>query len=71
MKKFEKITLLTCIDAYESTRTVGMSALDEVVELISKHATEVTLIDYDNPVEYELVKKAEKGGRDQETEVNK
>jgi predicted metal-dependent peptidase len=59
MKKFEKITLVTCIDTYGSTSTAGMTALDELVQLITKHATEVTLIDYDNGVEYELVEKAE------------
>ena len=57
-KKFEKITLITCIDTYGSTVDAGMTALDELVSLISKHATEVTLIDYDNPVDYELVEKA-------------
>jgi len=53
-KKFEKITLITCIDTYQVNEDCGMTALDELVDLISKHATEVTLIDYDNPVEYEL-----------------
>ena len=53
--KFEKITLITCIDPW-----VAPTALDELVDLISKHATNVTLIDYDNPVEYELVEKVEK-----------
>jgi hypothetical protein len=61
-KKFEKITLITCIDTYGSpvvgSAADGMTALDELISLISKHATEVTLIDYDNPVEYELVEKA-------------
>ncbi len=59
-KKFEKITLITCIDTYGSTVAAGMTALDELISLISKHATEVTLIDYDDPVEYELVEKVEK-----------
>ena len=53
-KKFEKITLITCIDTY-----VAPTALDELVYLLSKHATGVTLIDYDDPVEYELVEKIE------------
>ena len=61
MKKFEKITLLTCIDTYGSTRTAGISALDELVGVISKHATEITLVDYDDPVEYALVKIEEVG----------
>jgi predicted metal-dependent peptidase len=53
-KKFEKITLITCIDTYGSTVAAGMTALDELVDLIAKHATEVTLIDYDLEGEYEL-----------------
>jgi hypothetical protein len=36
-----------------------MTALDELIPLIEKYCTEVTLLDYDLEGEYELVKKPE------------
>jgi len=56
-KKFEKITLTTCLDTYGSKHAAGMTALDELIPMIEKYCTEVTLIDYDIEGEYELVKK--------------
>jgi hypothetical protein len=61
-KKFEKITLTTCIETYWPTdrkESLGMTALDELIPLIEKYCTEVTLLDYDLEGEYELVKKPE------------
>jgi hypothetical protein len=57
-KKFEKITLITCIDTFGSKHAAGMTALDALIPLIDARATEVTLIDYDIEGEYELVLKA-------------
>ena len=54
-KKFEKITLTTCLDTYGSKHAAGMTALDELIPLIEKYCTEVTLIDYDLEGEYELL----------------
>jgi hypothetical protein len=58
-KKFEKITLITCIETYGSKHAAGMTALDELLPLIEEYSVEVTLIDYDIKDEYELVKKAD------------
>ena len=55
-KKFEKITLITCIDAYNSKHDAGITALDELIPIIERYAENLTLIDYDLEGEYELVK---------------
>jgi|TARA_R100000306_G_scaffold61314_2_gene63521 hypothetical protein len=54
-RKFEKITLTTCLDTYGSKHAAAMTALDELIPLIEKYCTEVTLIDYDLEGEYELL----------------
>jgi hypothetical protein len=56
MKKFERITLVTCIETYRATCDTAMTALDELIDVINKHSVEVTLIDYEAE-EYELVLK--------------
>jgi len=57
-KKFEKITLITCIDTFGSKHSDGMTALDALIPLIRDTLCDVTLIDYDIEGEYELVLRA-------------
>ena len=45
-KVFEKITLTTCIETYRDEKESHMSALDELISVIEKHCSEVTVIDY-------------------------
>ena len=63
-KKFEKITLITCIDTFGSKHSAGMTALDALIPLIE--TIDVTLIDYDIEGEYELVLKAKAKGQEGE-----
>ena len=57
MKKFERITLVTCIETFGGPCDTAMAtALDELIDVINKHSVEVTLIDYEAE-EYELVLK--------------
>ena len=58
-KVFEKITLTTCIETYRDEEESHISALDELISVIEKHCSEVTLIDYAFEGNYELVKKKE------------
>jgi hypothetical protein len=58
-KKFEKITLITCIDTFGSKLAPGMTALDELIPLIDKYCADVMLIDYDVAGNYELVEIAD------------
>ena len=62
MKKFEKITLWTATEG----NTLGVTALDILTSAIESATTpwELTLLDYDAE-EYELVKKDEKGKRNE------
>jgi hypothetical protein len=62
-KKFEKITLITCIDTFGSKHSAGMTALDALIPMIETISTDVTLIDYDIEGEYELVLKAKAKAR--------
>jgi hypothetical protein len=60
MKKFEKFTVVTCMETYSDGKT-AVSALDALVPAIIEGVdSEVTLIDIEVEGEYELVKKAEK-----------
>jgi hypothetical protein len=64
-KKFEKITLITCIDTFGSKHSDGMTALDALIPLIRDTLCDVTLLDYDIEGEYELVLRA-KGTQEEE-----
>jgi len=63
-KKFEKITLITCIDTFGSKHSAEITALDALIPLIE--TIDVTLIDYDIEGEYELVLKAKATGQEGE-----
>ena len=51
-KKYEKITLITAIDSFGNMQ--GVSALDEILPILNKHLSEVTILDYENGIDLEL-----------------
>ena len=68
MKKLEKITLWTAVECYwdDHTKCLGVTALDQLIPALESATTpcELQLLDYDAE-EYELVKKDEKGKRNE------
>ncbi len=60
-KKFEKITLITAIDTYgfPLENTQGTTALDEILSILHKHLSEVTIVDYGNTTDLELIERRE------------
>jgi len=56
-KKFEKIILTTAIETYRDSDhpdAESMSALDELIPIIEKYASEVTVVDYEHGGDFTL-----------------
>ena len=59
--KFEKITLITSTQTYtvDVSSETSYGALDEILPILDKHLSDVTIVDYENITDLELIERRE------------